>query len=179
MVNLIGGIWSSSDTEVMYTALSILTHPDAEMPYCIIQTVESGLAFVTTETAGDKLENEQLLRLHLFGEGGDFTLRYDDGDYLWRFVGTALSKEELGGDAYPGELVVGTEQHALLWGEFDSNRQRWYENIVGSAQLTYPIAEKHERLTIHARSVIDRDGEVVAFWTYKLAGYIPQQENKE
>ncbi len=174
MINLIGGIWSSSDTEVMYTALSRLIHPNADMPYCIIQTVESGLAFIKTKAAGGKLENEQLLRLHLFGEGGDFTLRYDDGNYLWHFVGTVLSQEQLGGDAYPGRLAIGTEQHALLWGEFDANRQRWYETIVGSAQLTYPIAEKHERLTIHARSVIDPEGEVVAFWTYKLAEYIPQ-----
>ena len=180
MVNLLGGKWEPDDSGAMDAAMALLREHAGDMEFCIIQTIESGLEFTRTTAALNKLENERILRLHLFGKGGDFTLRYDDGKYLWRFVGAALSQAELGGTPYPTTLSEGSEQHALLWGEYDTNRQRWHENIVGSARLTYPAEAEHERLTIHARSVVDdKSGEVVAFWTYKLSAYVLPQEGEE
>lgn len=170
---LIGGQWSAAEPLNTLANFRFL-----DMPYWIVQTLEQATRF-RDDATGNWLA-EGLLRLHAFGAGGDLTVRRDEDRYYWRFVGHAESAGGLQGEAYPGELWKDDAQHqqALLYGKYEGDGQ-WQENIVGSAFLNYPH-EPVERVMIHAHAIVGPvakdEVDVVAYWTYKLDTYVPEQE---
>lgn len=90
---------------------------------------------------------ELLERLRIFGPGGDLELRRDGDVFHWRFVGASdvsLPANHGGCDFWQSRPQLGQlfriERQALLWGAWDEQLQRWYDDRVGFARLTYPAA---------------------------------------
>lgn len=178
---LIGGQWTVAETSERLVAFPFLN-----MPYCIAQTLEQPTRF--RDDSPEVWLAEGLLRLHAFGAGGDLTVRRDEDRCYWRFVGREESRGGLTGKEFSGELTIRDEDDALLepkallYGKYLDDGQ-WQENVVGGANLNYPH-EPVERVMIHAHAILgsvdkgNHKGEVnvVAYWTYKLDTYKPEQE---
>lgn len=167
---LMGGKWSDT------TALENFAFTGLQ--YRIVHTLEQATTFRTDDPS--VWLNEGVLRLHAFGDDGDLTVRRDEDTFYWRFVGKADAAGGLKGAVHPGDLKIddGERYKALLYGEFDSKRGRWYDNIVGSADLAYPVDQSAARVMSYAYAVT-HDDETVAFWTHKLDAYILEGQSHE
>lgn len=151
----------------------------AQIPYMMIETAEWGIQFLPSNTPLDAALT--ILRLHLFGEGGDLLLRHDEDRIYWRFVGERGMYERLGlhGKLFPRNLQQGKQVTSLLWGQcqYDENKQPYrYEGRMGKASLNYPLVPaESERVEIHALEIIDDMGAIVTHWTFGLGAYQEQE----
>lgn len=142
------------------------------LQFAILDRVSSGLCIQpTTDLAA--IDDDNLLRLNIFGESGDLLLRRDEELVLWRYVGLAIPDTAVhDGEAYPSTLHFDADenQSALLWGEYTPARESWYEGRVGKAKLDYPVAatKAGQRVLSRAHVVRDSDNQIVAYWTYNL-----------
>jgi hypothetical protein len=152
-----------------------LTAVAQQMQYLIVDTIEDGLSFMSTTVYTPT--GLTVMRLNAFGSGGDLLIRRDESTVYWRFVGnrSVFEKLSLTGDEYPAPLSLQGNEQALLWGEFDASRNRWYDNRVGKAALTYP-GVTGERIEVLAHRVIDNSGRIVAYWTYALQARTQRKE---
>lgn len=141
-----------------------------EMPYRIWEYV-SDIVFEKVT-----LPNEPALlqRGRLFGEGGDLELRRHGREFLWRFVGPAKVHPPTGYDAqdywesHAGVTFYQREATALLWGE--RKQDRWADDRVGSAFLTYPANDTWSRVQLHYRTY-SRAGRIQFVWYIGLSGW--------
>ena len=135
----------------------------SQMPYRIWE-------YVSEITFGQNTlpQNVALLeRGRLFGEGGDLEVRRDGAEFAWRFIGPAGVQPPAGfraksyWDRYPEGRFHQQEACALLWGIWDDNKKRWYEDRVGAARLEYPATGSRIRLDYR---VFSRAGHVEFVW---------------
>jgi len=136
----------------------------AQMPYRIWEYA-SDIAFEK-----DSLPDNAVLlqRGRLFGEGGDLEVRRDGAEFAWRFVGPADAKLPDGkydahnywGD-HSGVVFFQEKASALLWGERNEKKGKWYDDRVGAAELNYPTSGK--RVQIHYKT-FSRAGRVQFVW---------------
>jgi hypothetical protein len=172
---------SSNDSVVLYggqgDVLASLELPAEDMPYLMLETAEYGIQF--GETSEYTYHSDwDVLRLHVFGEGGDLMIRCDELRTFWRFVGDQSVFDKIGlanGTPYPEPLSVSEEdERSLLWGAYNQELRSWQEDRVGKGRLKYPFPEGVERVEIRARRVFDKS-ETVAYWTYTLVAHQPQE----
>lgn len=171
---LVGGwLHLSENAHELTDFLSAFDFAGLNMPYWMIETFNEGFQFNPDVPLTELIPS--LMRLHCFGMGGDLTIRRDENRVHWRYVGTPFEGLPEGSDYWTAnnvtELYMGDEMTALLWGEYDTVRKRWYENRVGAATLTYPVPETN-RVIIRAIPLIDEDNDTTAaIWTYALESY--------
>lgn len=153
---------------------------DAEsMPYMMVETAEQddqGIQFLPSDANFNW--GLTILRLHLFGTGGDLLIRRDEDRMYWRFVGERGMYERLGlqGVGFSGELRNGKQVTSLLWGKYEDERRDRYEARMGKASLKYPVVSAEtERVEIHALEILDDMGKIVTHWTFGLGVYKEQQ----
>lgn len=147
---------------------AIWRRPD--MPIAIWHSVENGI-----QIGGTSEVPSEVLRMHVFGEGGDFTLRMDEGKAFWRYVGlpvdnpptnaTSIWEQEthlISGDDRAEETIS-----SLLWGEYEQGGRSgiWHDDRVGAAKLVYPVDEKRQRITVVARVLRTPSYAIAAYWT--------------
>jgi hypothetical protein len=180
---LCGGKFGSSE---LADFLDRWTWKSFDMTYMILETIPDGLLFESVEddtwlapiigTLGD-----DLLRLHVFGTGGDLTIRRDDDWFYWRYIGY---KHE-GIEDIPVQIHIYKEAtlridnkrdrlKTILWGGYSEEHYRRHENRVGSANLDYPI-NTMDRVVVEAVEVLGAGDDVVAIWTRGLVGYEENQ----
>ncbi len=161
--------------------LDILSYFDLNhMDYMIIQYQNNTVNFGYTGQLITQIDNA-ISRLHIFGEGGDLTVRRDENIFYWRFVGHETLLENLIGRLYPDEnmpLSIDGETKALLWGRYQGEGA-WQEDIVGKATLGYPTddVKEAEHTMIFAHIVKDKHNQSVAYWTYRLG--LPEYDSQE
>lgn len=129
-----------------------------------------------------------LERVRLFGDGGDLTVRRDGALFRWHFIGPSGAKKEAIIPAgwqschdywdrkeNESQKLTCSEQKALLWGAYNQELGRWYDNRVGFAHLEYPLADvesllqedKKGHVYAYYREYLD-GGQVAFVWMYKL-----------
>jgi len=124
-----------------------------------------------------------LERGRLFGEDGDLTVRRDGERFRWWFVGKptvvpASLREDKGvsdfWQCHPNTTLSKVEQSAIFWGSHrgknKNNADYWYDDRVGWAQLTYPIAQNGappRHLYVHYREYL-QSGQVAFVWLYDV-----------
>jgi hypothetical protein len=155
------------------------------MTYAVSEMVSAGIDLLPSETV--IFDPDDILRLHLFGAGGDLTVRWDvaSGMVYWRYIGQPLPKDfspsDFGGKKYSQKLERDANPIvALLWGAYSPGRERWAENRVGKAKLDYPYSDNKEqnmRLMVQGYPCCDRgSGEIMAIWT---TGFVKYQQEDE
>jgi len=124
---------------------------------------------------------EYLLRLRIFGDKGDLTIRRNGKKFLWWFVGEANVAQhptigevedffKLNNDA---QFWV-TDDNSLLWGMRKndagiSNPKFWDDRVAG-ASLDYPIAKDAERAQLRYR-VLSGPEKVEFIWYLEICPY--------
>jgi hypothetical protein len=140
----------------------------------IVETVRHGALFGSS--ANLSVDDTTLTRLHLFGPGGDFTLRRDANQYYWRYIGyNTISFPTSGRDfweasASNSKLRVddGAPIFSMLWGKH-TDADQWYEDRVGRARLTYPVGGQPSRVLLCSYRLETADdhlaSHLVAYWS--------------
>lgn len=113
-----------------------------------------------------------LERARLFGGEGDMDIRREGDIFLWRFVGLKQNAPvanhtlitELGTSVSP---IYCTAKNALLWGTREKGEDRWFDDRVSGAALTYPVAAMTGRVQVYYQEYTQA-GRVVAVWLKKL-----------
>lgn len=132
---------------------------------------------------------EALERGRLFGKEGDLTVRRDGEFFRWHFIGPHAAEQKdkripsgwlschnyWEREAHKDKRFACFAQKALLWGAFNQELGRWYDNRVGFAHLEYPIQEvaslleEDQKGHVYAyyREYLDA-GQVAFVWMYGL-----------
>lgn len=124
-----------------------------------------------------EIELMMLERVRFFGEGGDLTLRRDDEQFRWHFIGQKNANVPASNDApddfwkeHPKQTFTRFKGQVILWGAWDeiNGQERWVENRVGRANLAYPTPLHGQRhVYAHYWEFLDA-GQVAFVWMYKL-----------
>lgn len=125
-----------------------------------------------------------LERGRIFGEGGHLSVRRDDDEFLWHFIGNFKGANDA---ALPGEFekrdfwqeqpevrLRCRDEEALLWGEYKETLGCWHDDRVGWADLSYPapIEARKENPRVKLRyTVFTQDGQVAFVWYKELKNY--------
>jgi hypothetical protein len=124
--------------------------PLHEMPYRIWDSFDQ----VKFEK-GTLPDSRLLERGRIFGGAGDLDIRRDGNRFLWRFVGELKPDIQNGfnfhyfWDEQPEiKYLHCSEEKAMLWGKYEAEVGRWYDNRVGSARLKYPLDNDSERVVL-------------------------------
>ncbi len=126
-----------------------------------------------------------LERGRLFGEDGDLTLRRDGQYFRWWFVGKPTAVPEPVQEdktvsnfwqSHSDTTLGVVTQSAILWGSHRGNNQDkapyWYDDRVGWAQLTYPVAQNGKappHVYVHYQEYLQA-GQVAFVWLYDVNG---------
>ena len=119
---------------------------------------------------------ERLERARLFGGGGDFNIRRDGQDFLWRYVGKAKyapEHEEKQKLEWPGTEVSPVycrERKALLWGERKEGQPQWFDDRTAGADLSYSVEDAPARVQMRYVEYTQA-GRTLAVWLLKLERY--------
>lgn len=124
-----------------------------------------------------------LERGRLFGEDGDLTLRRDGQYFRWWFVGKPTAVPESVQEdktvsnfwrSHSDTTLAVVTQSAILWGSHrgknQDNTPYWYDDRVGWAKLTYPVAQNGKaarHLYVHYREYLQA-GQVAFVWFYDV-----------
>ncbi len=147
-----------------------------QMPWQMWETTnEFELQHAAALPTKNKIELMMLERVRFFGEGGDLTLRRDDELFRWYFIGPKNANVPCKKHAledywhtHPNKTLTRFKGQVILWGAWEDKFNRWVENRVGRANLTYP-APLHGELNVYAHYYEFLDAGQVAFvWMYKL-----------
>lgn len=159
---ILGGACAEADLRAFIQGWPLET-----MPYRVWEYVSS-INFEKQTTKDSVPENMTFLeQARLFGGGGDLTLRRDDADFRWHFVGDANMKppenfpaNNFWEDARHKDMAFfRDEQFALLWGERQDGQPRWFDDRVGRAILDYPVDPSWRRVQLR-------------YWTFSRAGQV-------
>lgn len=144
-----------------------------DMPYRIWEYTNS----IKLERNSEPDHARWLERGRLFGEGGDLSLRRDGDRFLWHFVGRPdVTKLPTTGNPRnfweTGSNVKfhKNEETALLWGRYDADLKRWFDDRAAKADLTYPVAKDWNRVQVNYWT-FSRAGRVEFVWFYGLEAY--------
>ncbi len=114
-----------------------------------------------------------LERARVFGPDGDLSLRRDGIHFLWHFMGRSRPPEGLDSDdfweANPNAKLRCRDRRALLWGSRNSGEDRWRDDRVARADLTYPHGPA-ERLILRYVE-FSEGGQVVFVWWKEVTAY--------
>lgn len=124
-----------------------------------------------------------LERGRLFGADGDLTVRRDGPCFRWWFVGKptavpdSVREDKTVSDFWqcnPDTTLSVVRQSAIFWGSYRGNDKNntpyWYDDRVGWAKLTYPIAQNGappQHLYVHYREYLQA-GQVAFVWLYDV-----------
>ena len=172
-----GGVWDSEAELVRQ--LEPYRNSEA-LPWHIWEYTDSctiGQGWLTQDV-------QWLERARLFGEGGDLDVRRDRDRFLWRYVGESDQTPAGGTELQPdGESpVYRRERTVLLWGTRKRDQDRWFDDRVSGASLTYlpdppPLPEKvDERVQVRFREYTQA-GRTLLVWLQGLEPYGPEEEN--
>lgn len=178
-----GGICRPDQVEALLEKWSL---PNDGMPYCIWET-SSSIGFEQRPNAETALE-----RARIFGADGDLSLRRHADRFLWHFVGKNGIKPPKLGDGIdfahpendfwqkePNAVFLREEKQTLLWGERKAEQERWYDDRVGWANLTYPIEvaeDSHTRPQLTYQT-FSRAGHVEFVWFCDLETVSVEEKN--
>ena len=169
-------IWGGTCAEADMRAF-LQGWPLEKMPYRVWEYVSS--IDLEKNTAKESMpENMVFLeQARLFGDGGDLSLRRDDVDFRWHFVGeTAITPPDVekititSADAFQQNNFWDQPQHrdisllrdeevVLLWGERYDGQPHWFDDRVARAILDYPADSSWERVQLR-------------YWTFSRAGQV-------
>lgn len=155
-----GGPFPESDTMIFLQGWNFDT-----MPYTILETITQPVQFIETSHVYET--NIDLVRLHVFGDGGDLTVRRDGRDFYWRYVGYVQPTQPVNCEVFQRSLSLGSTITTMLWGRWNQEKQIWQENRVGKALLEYPHIADAERVQLTSVEVY-AGKELVAIWTTGL-----------
>jgi len=133
------------------------------MPY-VIQEQTHRIAFRLEENSSHiatllKKNHALLERAEVFGGSGNLSLRRDSNSFLWHFIGandiarqnslTKLQAKKFNIKDFWQEnsncQLRTRDESALLWGDYDTTLNRWQDDRVGWADLSYPITDAKAR----------------------------------
>ena len=177
---LIGGRYSVTNVD---TAVFLAGWALENIPYVVVDVLGDGVRIGKISWWNDfDAILPRVMRLHIFGPGGDLTWRRDENRAFWRYVGgtypelpEAITIHDFWDESKVSELLVDEDnpRHALLWGQYDDQKDHWHEDRVGKAsaedRLRYPDvdAQPGERVEVLAWELRQPDDSaVVAYWTY-------------
>jgi hypothetical protein len=178
-LTIVGGMIAEKDVLAWLAKWSL-----SQMPWQLWETTdELDLKHDSALPTLTALELIMLERVRFFGEGGDLTVRRDDEQFRWYFVGPkgvivpdgALSQDNFWHDN-PQKKLTRFKGQVILWGVWDSesDKKRWVENRVGFAKLAYPEPLHGQRhVYAHYGEFLDA-GQVAFVWMYKLG---PQEHD--
>lgn len=177
-IHIWGGELTASGTEsleqVLERFLAVWNDPARQMPWRVWEYVDE-IEF----TKGQATKLPLLERGRVFGQGGDLSLRRDGERVLWYFVGKSWQSPPSGFDyadfwqAHPNfERLRWRRERSLLWGEYKTALERWQEDRVGRARLSYPVdatAAGPQGQRMMMDYIVLTDGGQVAFvWWRRL-----------
>lgn len=130
-----------------------------EMPYRIWDN------FYQVKFEKGTLPDSKLLeRGIIFGGAGDLDIRQDGNRLLWRFVGelkpviqSSFNFHNFWDEQQEIKYLHCSEEKAMLWGEYEAEMGRWYDNRVGSARLEYPADNNSKRVCWCSNNIAMRD----------------------
>jgi hypothetical protein len=126
-------------------------------------------------------QNPALLeRMEIFDASGNLSLRRNGDQFLWHFVGDdSQVRQETSNKLEAAKFEVKNfwdentecklyrrDESALLWGEYDTNFNRWHDDRVGWANLDYPIGPR-KRVQIDY-TVFTDNGQTAFVWWKEL-----------
>lgn len=204
-LSFIGGRFSvnSSNAISNFLALWPFADDDIKMPYAVWHSIgqsdHDGIQI--GHFSKDLGQNsDRLMRLQIFGEGGDFSLRRDEDQVYWHFVGNRIKlnlpndlKISDFGDKNQGltltsQSLDGSDEEelisGLLWGDYGQNSDypdHWHDDRVGWAteRLNYPdmatemkgLEPRRRRVMVMARVLRSTNYSIAAYWTLRLDVY--------
>jgi hypothetical protein len=186
-------LWETVSDSCLTDTQSILDlteFPQAEyLEYCRFFGEEEENEDENEESKGEENESREDQDQEDVGpKGGDLTLRRGEDGFQWWFIGPAQVKdededkdkdkeeEEYGAESFwdTGEPDTKLHRHAesaLLWGKYDDQVKRWYEDRVARATLAYPhLSGNPERVQLNYWSFTNK-GQVAFVWLRNLEAY--------
>jgi hypothetical protein len=146
--------------------------PGSGMPYCIWEYVSEMLF------ERNQLPKREILHLlqrgRVFGAAGDLALWRQGERFAWRVIGHPDSvPTQIQGDDFwdyePDATFHCYSDQVMLWGEWSEILERWFDDRVARAQLTYPIAHTSERDRVRLHyDTFSRNGVVEFVWLKEL-----------
>ena len=182
-LTIVGGYCSQADLQAFLKAWQVV---ERQLNYALWETVSDSCLTDTDSVL--KLtgfpQAEDLEYARFFGEaddgqkGGDLTLRRNENGFQWWFIGPAKAKvpSNYGAESFwatgePNTKLHRHQESALLWGKYDDQVGRWYEDRVARAELAYPgLSGTPERVQLNYWSFTS-NGQVAFVWLRNLEGY--------
>lgn len=160
--------------------------PEAEHRWAIWEYV-SGL----TMTTGDLPESTHwanLERAELFGPSGQLSVRRDELQIRWHFVGEPAPKIVIPTgynnlsywEAHPEDLFRREPRSMLLWGQHVAHQPgHWHDDRVAWAELAYPgvvgqLADDGGRIEAHYHE-FTYAGQVAFVWLTGIAAHVSKE----
>jgi hypothetical protein len=164
-----GGECEAADAGALLEAFAL-----SDMPFMLVETMDDGLRMLGTDRDWPVGQAPGILRLHVFGEGGDLKLRRDGHRLLWTYIGFEqpdIKGRDFWAENRASELVEDAELlTALLWGRYDDSLGYWYDDRVRGAgdRLVYLDNPAPQVVSVTARLRDATTGQTVAYWTRAL-----------
>jgi hypothetical protein len=123
-------------------------------------------------------QNPELLeRMEIFGASGNLSLRRNGDQFLWHFISDdgqarqeTLNKFAVANlevkkfwDENTEHKLYRRDESALLWGDYDTNFNRWHDDRVGWANLDYPTGQR-KRMQIDYTVFTDYGQTAFVWW---------------
>jgi hypothetical protein len=163
------GTCSAANLSVFLDAWKL---PNESMPFCIWEQL-SAITFNRQHRLADE-DIRWLQRGRIFGEGGDLELRRAGDHFEWRLiedVGLKPPEGQIAESFWTIEPQARFHRYAnrrlLLWGERSTDDDRWFEDRVARADLTYPASAEWPRIWLEYE-VFSRNGTPEFVWFQRL-----------